>query len=88
MKRYKVGDKVIIRPDLKYRDGFGNIYVVDDMERMRGKKAIITAVIVENYHGNIFNSYHLDIDFYDYFWTADMFLDKPFDKHFVDLAII
>lgn len=65
--KFKVGDKVIIRKDLKEGYDFKE-YVTDDMEELAGKIVTITKVW-ENDGGR----YYIKEDMYNYIWSEDMF---------------
>ena len=65
--KFKVGDKVIIRKDLKEGYDFKE-YVTDDMEELAGKIVTITEVW-ENDGGR----YYIKEDMYNYIWSEDMF---------------
>lgn len=65
--KFKIGDKVRIRKDLKEGNDF-NLYVTDDMEELAGKIVTITKVW-ENDGGR----YYIKEDMYNYIWSEDMF---------------
>ena len=65
--KFKVGDKVIIRKDLKEGYDFKE-HVTDDMEELAGKIVTITKVW-ENDGGR----YYIKEDMYNYIWSEDMF---------------
>ena len=68
-KRYKDGDKVIIRKDLQHGLYYGGIYVNKDMEKMGG---MVMTVKDPWREGENFELYE-DKD--GYAWTSDMVLD-------------
>ena len=72
--QFKVGDIVTIRHDLKQGDDF-SIYVNEDMEKLRCKKATIVSINKE---------YEYTIDLSDdiYLWTDDMFEEYRSDIEF------
>ena len=63
--KFKVGDKVKIREDLSF-GRFGGVYFNDSMKRYRGREAKIT--YIDPYD----NTYHLDIDDNNWWWTNGM----------------
>lgn len=63
--KFKVGDKVKIREDLSF-GRFGDVYFNDSMKRYRGREAKIT--YIDPYD----NTYHLDIDDNNWWWTNGM----------------
>lgn len=65
--KFKVGNKVRIRKDLKKGDNF-KIYVSDNMEELAGKIATITKAWEDNGE-----RYLIKEDPYIYTWTEDMF---------------
>lgn len=64
MKKFKVGDKVRIRKDLKVGD-YGAINFIEAMEEYRGKVTCIKGV-------PIFSGYSLDIDKGHWCWSSEM----------------
>ena len=69
--RFKVGDKVTIRPDL--REGMGTTddnCVVIDMEAYMGVETKITKVNED--------SYRVDCDDGEWYWPEEAFLPEPF----------
>lgn len=65
--KYKVGDKVRIREDLKVGKEYDEATVVENMKRYFGK----TTTIRDVYE----HCYTLDVDNGDWIWTDDMFED-------------
>lgn len=65
--KFKIGDKVRIRKDLKEGDNF-KLSVTDDMEELKGKIVTITEAW-ENDGGR----YSINKDLHNYTWTEDMF---------------
>lgn len=76
---YKVGDKVTIREDLKNYIEYGVYFAVDEMEKYRGKEAIITKV---NY-----DYYLLNIDNEDWAWTDEMFKEEKRNDDMLKIRI-
>ena len=66
--KYKIGDKVRIREDLKSGIQYGDVTYVSEMDKYKGKVATIT-----NYAGVYHPSYFIDLDEETYYWTAEMF---------------
>lgn len=66
MAKYKVGDKVKIREDLKGYCEYGGVYSVANMEIYRGKIATITEVTKGR-------NYSIDLDKNLWIWSDDMF---------------
>lgn len=66
--KFKVGDKVRIRKDLKKGDDF-EIYVTDEMEELAGKTTIITSA----WKNSKSSRYNIKEDESCYTWTEDMF---------------
>ena len=81
--KFKVGDKVKIRKDLKKGNGF-NLYVTDDMEELAGK--IVTII---DAWGNNDGRYSIKEDSYSYTWSEDMFegLAKPSKEELFKMPI-
>lgn len=75
--KFKIGQKVRIRPDLISTDSGGsyNVYVNHRMSVMRGQTVTIQGV--QTYDTNI--EYELVEDDYNYDWTEDLLL--PFKLH-------
>ena len=63
--KYKVGNKVKIRSDLKEFESYGGYYFIPNMVAYRGEEAIITKVNS--------SSYFIDIDKVGWKWTDEMF---------------
>ena len=62
--KFKVGDKVRIRKDLKSGERYNGISFAVEMEKYRGKVAKITKIIFDNYK--------LDIDDGEWCWSDNM----------------
>ena len=93
MEKFKVGDKVRIKEDLKVDCEYDNgCYFDSEMEKYKGKTAVIKNDHIPAYfNGNwkIENAnnyrYKLDIDGGDWYWSSSM-LEKAEDKkHFKSL---
>ena len=70
--RYKVGDLVRIKKDLKGDTYCGSEYVAEQMASHKGKLATITYVgTAKNIAGVQYFYYHIDLD--NYSWTEEMF---------------
>lgn len=67
--KFKVGDKVRIRKDLKSMERYNGISFTVEMEEYRGKVAKITKIIFDNYE--------LDIDDGEWFWSDNMLEHIP-----------
>lgn len=65
--KYKVGDKVKVREDLEVGKEYNDCTFIIDMEKYKGK----TATIIYCYE----DSYDIDIDDGNWFWTDDMLED-------------
>lgn len=81
--RFKVGDKVRIRKDLKEGNDF-KVYVTDDMEELAGK--IVTIIDAwENCGAN----YSINEDTNKYTWSEDMFevLARPTKEELFKMPI-
>lgn len=63
--KYKVGDRVRIRKDLKDDERYGRNYADEDMEEMAGQIVTIT------YENN--NHYEIKEDENEHWWTDEMF---------------
>ena len=78
MTKYKIGDKVKIREDLKGGCEYNELYFNTDMEKYRGKIATITEVT------NV-GDYSIDLDCNYWWWNDYMFeyailTEKQFDR--------
>ena len=65
--KYKIGDKVLVRPDLEENKTYGNEVVISDMLYFKGK-------IVTIEHVDYPNHYRIKEDPDEWFWTDEMFL--------------
>lgn len=78
--RYRPGDTVMIRPDLRSGDDFG-IYVSEAMASMAGCEVTIEI------HRGYYNSqpvYLIKEDEHSYHWTEDLFIDDIQWEKFID----
>lgn len=64
--KFKVGDKVKVRQDLKINEQYGNLTFVKEMQKMKGKTVTIEEVCRVYYY----------IKEFKYGWTDEMFEDK------------
>ena len=69
--KYKVGDKVRVREDLKADNWYGNEIVVSGMTRLKGKIVTISKVR--------YDKYEIEEDNKIWWWTDEMFL--PITKY-------
>lgn len=73
---FKVGDKIKIRKDLSEKQSYNSSFGInDDMEKFRGKTAVITEMKYVSGEENPIRKcrYKLDIDDGDWTWGIDMF---------------
>lgn len=66
--KYKVGDKVKIREDLEVGKEYNDCTFIIDMEKYKGKMATITYIYSDD-------SYDIDLDDGNWFWTDEMLED-------------
>lgn len=76
--KYKIGDIVKIKENLKVDEYYGDETFVYDMRGYRGRQAKITHIYT---HG-----YDLDIDDGKWFWTDDMLEPVSYKKYEVTVA--
>ena len=69
MAKYKIGDKVKIREDLKGGRRYNDVYCNDTMAELAGK--IVTIDDIDNIEGD----YHIEEDSDNYWWSEGMFDD-------------
>lgn len=62
--KYKVGDKVRVRKDLKEWEQYGRLTFTESMGKLRGNNVTIKEVLS--------NDYHIVEDNSEYFWTDEM----------------
>lgn len=68
--KYKVGDKVRIRTDLRVNTRYGNYDYIYEMEKYKGETAYITEIYRSKFDDLL--SYCLDIDNGEWSWTDEM----------------
>lgn len=93
MEKFKVGDKVIIKEDLKAGCEYDNgCYFASKMEKYKGKTAVIkNGHIIAYFNGNVkienANNYRykLDIDNGEWSWSPSMLEKFEDKKHFKSL---
>ena len=61
--KYKVGDRVRVRKDLKPGNFYGKDYYISSMDRFKGEKCVITGIWDQSYQINDFG----------YWWSEEMF---------------
>ena len=66
--KYKIGDKVIVREDLKIGKEYGRYFFMSEMNFLKGKTVTITNVID--------NKYKIEEDNKIWWWTDEMFFEK------------
>ena len=66
--KYNVGDKVKIREDLEIGDTYNDCTFIKNMEKYKGSIATITYSYEDD-------SYDIDLDDGNWFWTDEMFED-------------
>ena len=61
--KYKVGDRVRVRKDLKPGNFYGKDYYISSMDKFKGEKCVITEIWDQSYQINDFG----------YWWSEEMF---------------
>ena len=61
--KYKVGDRVRVRKDLKPGNFYGKDYYISSMDKFKGEKCVITGIWDQSYQINDFG----------YWWSEEMF---------------
>ena len=61
--KYKVGDRVRVRKDLKPGNFYGKDYYISSMDKFKGEKCVITEIWDQSYQINNFG----------YWWSEEMF---------------
>lgn len=84
MKKYKVGDKVKIRKDLKGGEYYGEVYCNPHMAKhWAGEIVTIVGTDMSSlYKNNDVDVYKIANDEYEYSWSAEMFDDSYEDDDF------
>jgi len=76
MSKYKVGDVVKVRDDLKVDNIYGNVDFAEGMREFLGKEVTIADIFNNCYYIKETNNYDWHTDDY-YEWTDEMFEDNP-----------
>lgn len=74
MAKYKIGDKVKVREDLKGGENYNDVYCNDEMAKLAGEIVTIDDVDAEG-------DYHIEEDMFCCWWS-----EKMFDDSYVILA--
>lgn len=69
MAKYKIGDKVKVRDDLKGGERYNDVYCNDEMAKLAGEIVTIEDVDAEG-------DYHIVEDVDNFWWSAEMFDDS------------
>ena len=69
MKKFEVGDTVVIRDDLDVVSWYGTNDCVEEMVELGGRQAQITEVVKFDKK----TEYRIDLDEGDWAWTPEMF---------------
>ena len=80
MMKYKVGDKVKIRKDLKIGSVYGGCYVTQEMHDLGG--AIVRIIEVNEYSGEY------RIDSFGCYWTDEMFEDVDMEVQKMNKRVV
>ena len=73
--KYKVGDKVRVRKDLKSGNFYGKDYYISSMDKFKGEKCVITEIWDQSYQINNFG----------YWWSEEMF--ESVDEKVLEYAL-
>ena len=73
--KYKVGDKVRVRKDLKPGNFYGKDYYISSMDKFKGEKCVITEIWDQSYQINNFG----------YWWSEEMF--ESIDDDLLEYAL-
>lgn len=79
--KYKIGDKVLVRPDLEENKKYGDEVVISDMLFFRGKIVTIEHIDHPDY-------YRIKEDPDQWYWTDEMFIEKEPEEIKSDLEEI
>ena len=74
--KYKVGDRVRVRKDLKPGNFYGKDYYISSMDKFKGEKCVITEIWDQSYQINDFG----------YWWSEEMF-ESVDDKKVLEYAL-
>ena len=74
--KYKVGDKVRVRKDLKPGNCYGEILYTPNMDKFKDKECVITGIADESYHINGLG-----------FWWSDEMLEPVDDEKVLEYAL-
>ena len=74
--KYKVGDKVRVRKDLKSGNFYGKDYYISSMDKFKGEKCVITEIWDQSYQINNFG----------YWWSEEMF-ESVNDEEVLEYAL-
>lgn len=77
--KYKVGDKVKVREDLKDGKDYGNVWIAKEMTNYRGK--VVTIKDIKR------DCYTIEEDLKNYFWTDEMLEDVKEELKEADYGI-
>lgn len=69
MINYSIGDKILVRNDLRIGDSYGNCMFTLPMASLRGKIVTICAQ-------NFYNRFYINECVIAYFWSSEMFEGK------------
>lgn len=78
MSKYNVGDKVVVKKDLKLNTDYDDQTFVYGMDKLQGKVCTISKVTY-NDDGDSYDEYELEEDKGNYFWSNSM-LRKPLKR--------
>ena len=73
--KYKVGDKVRVRKDLKPGNFYGKDYYISSMDKFKGEECVITDIWDQSYQINNFG----------YWWSEEMF--ESVDEKVLEYAL-
>ena len=84
MSKYNVGDKVVVKKDLKLNTDYDDLTFVYGMDKLKGKVCTISKVTYDD--GDSYDEYRLEEDKDNYCWNNSM-LRKPLKVETNDNAI-
>lgn len=73
MAKYRVGDMVRVRSDLRLNASYNGYVVVDDMIYLKGKMVKIIEVLGDS----IYDAYHIEDS--PWCWTNSMFIEEEYN---------